>query len=195
MECKATLNGVSRDFLSGKWLLTFSTEENITGALDAITGKDLSLRTALYRKKRSLDANAYYWVLLGKMAEKLRISTARAHNIMLSRNAYQEIYDGQVVYITLPDTDEAAEKAIEATTFHIRPTSRVWVRDGMTVRDYELLRGSHTFDTNEMARLIDDLVDECKHLGIETMPPEQLAQMMAVYEETWRKKHENSVTE
>lgn len=34
--------------------------------------------------------------------------------------------------------------------------------------------GSSTYDTDEMARLIDEIVNEAKELGIETMPPEEL---------------------
>ena len=34
--------------------------------------------------------------------------------------------------------------------------------------------GSSTYNTKEMARLIDGIVSECKELEIETMPPEKL---------------------
>jgi hypothetical protein len=193
MECTGELKAVSRDLLSKKWQITFETDQDPTGNIPAMQGKKLSIKAVQYRKKRSLDANAYYWLLIGKLSAALRISTARMHNIMLSRHPHQEVIDGRIVYIELPDTDEAAERAIEAETFHIRPTSRVLVKDGRAVRDYEMLRGSHTYDTAEMSDLINDLVDECRHQGIETLPPDELHAMMAAYEQNWRKKHGDSL--
>lgn len=37
-----------------------------------------------------------------------------------------------------------------------------------------LYYGSSTFDTKQMARLIDNIVQDCKALGIETLTPQQL---------------------
>ena len=51
-----------------------------------------------------------------------------------------------------------------------------------------MLAGSSTYDKKEMSELINGLVTECKELGIETLPPEELARMMAEYEENHRKK-------
>ena len=39
-----------------------------------------------------------------------------------------------------------------------------------------------------MSELINGLVAECKEQGIETLPPDELARMMAEYEENHRKK-------
>ena len=53
--------------------------------IDSIKDKPLSITAKISRKKRSLDANAYYWVLCGRLAEALHISKSRCHNIMLAR--------------------------------------------------------------------------------------------------------------
>ena len=37
-----------------------------------------------------------------------------------------------------------------------------------------LYYGSSTFDTKQMSRLIDNIVQDCKELGIETLTPQQL---------------------
>ena len=39
-------------------------------------------------------------------------------------------------------------------------------KDGIMYRTYKLLRGSHTYNTEEMARLIDGMVTMCKEAGI-----------------------------
>ena len=50
-----------------------------------------------------------------------------------------------------------------------------------------MLRGSSTYNTEEMSKLIDGLVSECKEQGIETLPPEELERMMQAYEQNRRK--------
>ena len=144
-------------------------------------------------KKRSLDANAYYWVLIAKLAEAMHISKPRAHNLMLRRYGQNLTIDGHGAYIRIPDTEKAEEMALEASEYHIRPTSQVVTgKDGVNYRTYIMLMGSRQYDTAEMSHLIDGLVDECKALEIETIPPDELARMMADYETNRRKKFEEN---
>lgn len=138
-----------------------------------------------HREKRSLDANAYYWALLGKLHKALKISSSYCHNLMLRRYGTLERFDEKPVYLVVPDTDEAAAKADEADTYHIKPTSSVRTgKDGKSYRTYMLLRGSHDYNTEEMSALIDGIVEECKQVGIETLTPLELERM----KEEWRRK-------
>lgn len=91
--------------------------------------------------------------------------------------------------MVLPDT-ESAQKAIdEAQSYHLKPTSQVKEgKGGVMYRTYMMLKGSSEYDTKEMSRLIDGLVSECKEMGIETMPPEELERMMAAYEKKIKKR-------
>ena len=120
-----------------------------------------------HMKRRSLDQNAMYWSVLGQIAKALNISNNRAHNLMLRRYGAVETIDGKTIKLVLPDTEEAAQRADEAESYHIKPTSQVKVgTDGNTYRTYILLRGSSTYDTAEMKRLIDGVMDEAKQMGI-----------------------------
>lgn len=47
---------VARD---GGWLLTIRTNENVGGLFDELHECDVDVAVKKYRKKRSLDANAY----------------------------------------------------------------------------------------------------------------------------------------
>lgn len=167
----------------GDSLLTLRTSEDVTGLFDRL--KDLPVRVDVkqWREKRSLDANAYYHVLLDRCAASLGISKPRAHNLMLRRYGAVETIDEQIVYLVLPESEEAAEKALEAETYHIRPTSQVKTgRDGKQYRTYMLLKGSSDYDTKEMSTLINGLVDECRALGIETKSPEEVAALLEAYD-------------
>lgn len=166
---------------AGTPLITFEVYEGQPALKMAHSFKDakVSIKVSKYREKRSLDANAYYWQLLTKLAAVLKISNSYAHNIMLRRYGVLEEIDGKPVFLVIPDTDEAEKKADETETYHIKPTSNVREgNDGQMYRTYMLLKGSHEYDTAEMSRLISGLVDECKQCGIETLTPAELARLM-----------------
>ena len=133
------------------------------------TGKRYLVEIKEYRPKRSLDANALYWSLLNKLARVLDTSTPELHNIMLRRYGQLECYGDKLVYVVLPETEDAQKKADQAETYHLKPTSHTKLgTDGRTYRTYMLLRGSSTYDSKEMTRLIDGLISECNEAGIDT---------------------------
>ena len=41
--------------------------------------------------------------------------------------------------------------------------------------------GSSDFDKEQMSRLIDNIVQDCRAVGIETLPPDKLAGMMEAW--------------
>lgn len=132
-------------------------------------GKKYVVEIKPYRKKRSLDANAMYWKILSDFAIKLRISNSFAHNMMLRRYGQVERYDDELVYVFLPDTEEAERKADEAETYHLKPTSQTKQGKDGSYRAYMLLRGSKTYDTSEFSRLLTGLIDECKEIGLDVL--------------------------
>lgn len=157
------------DFISHRLTLLFETNEDFGQAYEELKEYDkLSLEIKPYKRRRSLDANAYYWVLLTKLSKILGTSNAELHNTILSKYGFLEIVDGRTIKVVLPDTDEANKKVMESKIYHLRPTSDVRMgKDGMVYRTYTMLRGSSTYDTAEMSRLIDGLVCDCRDAGIE----------------------------
>lgn len=189
MESKGTLRDVSRNWKSGRMRLTFEMESDVASSVDKIKDKPLRISVKQWRDKRSLDANAYYWVLVAKLGDKLNLSKPHLHNILLRRYGQPEVIDGKMIYLVLPDTDQGARKADEAETYHIKPTSEIKTgRNGERFRTYVMLRGSSTYNTEEMAHLIDGLVSECKEVGIETATPEELSRMLELYEANRKRK-------
>lgn len=132
----------------------------------------------VHREKRSLNQNAYYHLLLGKVADKLRISKTRLHNDMLRHYGQPMLIDGKPVCVMIPDTDESENIAWESDTVHLKPTSATVIgKNDKTYRQYVMLRGSSTFDSREMSILIEGVVQEAKQLGIETLTPQELEEM------------------
>lgn len=155
----------------GAWLRLRVTDPRIPTEICGMVkdGQQYVVKIKQYRPKRSLDANALYWSLLNQLATALNTSTSELHNIMLRRYGQPERYGEQFVYVVLPETDDAQKKADNAETYHVKPTSQIKEgKDGIMYRTYMLLRGSSTYDTKEMARLIDGLISECNEAGIDT---------------------------
>lgn len=194
MEGKGKLAGIARNWQNGRIQLTFEFEQDISSTIDDLKEDVLTITAKKFRRKRSLDANAYYWQLLSKLADRLEVSKPYLHNQMLRKYGENEVIDGKTVFLVVPDSDDGARRADEAETYHIKPTSEVkYGADGTAYRTYIMLRGSSTYDTKEMSTLINGLVSDCREQGIETMPSEEFERMMAMYDQSWRKKHEETV--
>lgn len=160
MTCRGKFSGESwtRD---RKLLLTFEVEGVAVEQLDGLSGP-LSIEVKRYREKRSLSANAYFWVLCEKIAQRIR-STKETVYLLMLREA------GQFVDL------EVAEQAAEMLKRVYRYTEELGKAEGKTmVRCY---LGSSGYDTEEMSRLIDHTVDEAQALGIETMTPDEIERM------------------
>lgn len=156
------------DYITGKITILFEPCEDFREAYEYFNGcGKLTLEIKKYKAKRSLDANAYYWVLLTKLARVLGMTNAEAHNMMLCWYGQLELFDEKAVCMTIPDTEESEKKVKNSSEYHLRPTSQVREgNDGVMYRTYKLLRGSSTYNTEEMARLISGLIEQCKEAGI-----------------------------
>lgn len=166
MEFKGKISSAFRDIVTGKWNLTFSTDQNVAEAAQIFSGKDIDVKLKRHKEKRSLDANAYYWCLLTKLARIHGWSNAEAHNRMLRDYGQYEQVEGQLIVVPLPDTDQTEREVLNKTEYHLALSSKITIMKGETKRVYLLLRGSSTYNTEEMARLISGLIEECRYSGI-----------------------------
>lgn len=167
MECTGKFKSRSRNWLSGKWEITFTTEENITGYIDKIKDKLLRITVKQYREKRSLDSNAYAWVLMQKIAEAVQSDKWSVYLEMLAK--YSRAFTHVIVR---PDV----VPRFEAEWRTVRNLGEITV-NGQTGIQLQLYFGSSTFDTKEMSVFIDGLVEECRQLEIETLPPNEIERM------------------
>ena len=178
MNLTGEIAGLQRDFTSGKPVVLLRVEENLDG-IDDLTGKRLRIDLKEFKEKRSRDANAYFHVLVDKIAQKQGISNSFVKNHLLAEYGQRYYVDGRVLIYCLPDILDVSEDA----TNHFAITDRTLYMNGQLYREYELVRGSHTYNTKEMSRLIDGTVQEAKDLGIETMTPDDLKKMYAAWKE------------
>lgn len=125
-----------------------------------------------YKPRRSLSANAYFHVLCQKIAEKLGVSLSHVKNTLMAE--FGQI-DPDLPAVVMPDDFDWRENPY----LHLHPTQRVKEMNGKLWRVFYVIRGSHTYTSAEMKRLIDGAIAEAKAQDIETLPPHELARMMA----------------
>ena len=69
----------------------------------------------------------------------MNTSNAEMHNLMLIHYGEPEIFEGKPIYMTVPDTDDAEKKVMQATEYHLMPTSQVRQGlDGIMYRTYKI---------------------------------------------------------
>lgn len=125
-----------------------------------------------HRQKRSLDANAYCWVLLDKLADATGIKKTDIY-----RSLIREI-GGNSTCVCVQDA------ALDDLRIGWQRNGIGWIAEPFPSKiegctNLCLYYGSSTYDTRQMSKLIDLVVEECKAQGIETMPPEQLSALLS----------------
>lgn len=131
-------------------------------------GKPYTAEIKEKRNRRSNKANAYFWELCGKVAAHSGVPKTA-----LYRSYVKEIGDN---YRIVPVANESQRELI----------ARLWESQGIgwLVEDAGTgwlccYYGSSTYDTMQMARLIEMVVYDCKDAGIETEPPGSIAAWVA----------------
>ena len=152
-------------------LLTVKGDKSIIGELVAKANeKPYTVEIEPLKKKRSLDANAYAWVLMGKLAKKLLTTPEQVYREYISDTSNYEI---------LPIKNEALEH-----------WKQIWSNKGVgwlcdelgesKLQGYTNVRcfyGSSVYSSAEMAHLIDLIIQDCEEQGIETMTPAEIERM------------------
>lgn len=176
MECTGKLLSVTRDILSKKLNVTFQIDTEPVEELNAL-GKleEIDIKADKHRKKRSLDANAYFHVLVGKIAEKVVVSKAKAKNILISKYGQVELLlDGSpLIY----KTNAPVEYMMELESIHSIP-----VKYDADATFYKIYRGSHTYSVSEMSALIEGTVAEAVELGIDVKTPDEIRRMVSAWQ-------------
>lgn len=186
MECTGKLGSLSMDYFSGRQRLEVLLNEDARAEYDRLKDKEKVLvKIVQYREKRSLDANAYFHVLVGKIADVTGQNNIYIKNRLVSEYGEYERLGGNLVSLPLDDDINAYDVEFA----HLQPTTETHINSkGRVFRVNLVMRGSHTYNTKEMSRLIEGTVQEAKAIGIETATPEEIRRM----EEKWGMKFEKA---
>lgn len=135
-------------------------------------GKTYQAELKEYRQKRSLDANAFAWTLLGKLSAKVGVPKEEVY-----RHFIKDVGDN---YVIVPIKNEAVDKWVE----NWQSKGIGWVCDILGESKLDgytniiTYYGSSTYDSTQFSRFLNFIVDECKEQGIETATPQELSLLL-----------------
>ena len=170
MKVTGRIRDITLDIETRKPLVTIEINESKEFFCNADELKNadcLDVEMKKHRKKRSLKSNGYAWALIDKLAEELMIPKEKIY-----RNIIQNI-GGNSTFIRVKN--DARDKLIHEWS----KNGLGWFGEVIESDDYYsdvvLYYGSSTYDTKQMSRFIELIIQECHELGISTETLERQA--------------------
>ena len=180
METTGTLEEISIDYKTNKAKISFLiNDKSKLPTIEELKGLKLKITAKKDIKKRSLNANNYFWKLLQELCELAEVETIEEYKRRVKElgifrrfkiekdnvNTFEKMWTSQGVawFCEIADTE-----IIGNTEFKI-------------INAYY---GSSSFNSKQMSRLINDLVEDCKIYRIETKTPIEIKSLL----ESWDNK-------
>ena len=126
-----------------------------------------------YSDKRTKTMNSYYWVLVTQLANVLRTSKDELHAELIKRYSQRD-------YISLLANIKPSDY------FPYYEYQSTFKHNNNTFRSYLVFKRSSDMNKHEFSILLDGLISECKEVGINTMTPEEIAQLSYLEEKSRR---------
>lgn len=127
-----------------------------------------------YKERRSNDANAYFHVLVNKLARYYNFSDEDMKiKVNLDYGTIAKFDDGRIKGCKVPPDTNIKEFYKYAK----------WYKTDADGYDcYIFYKETHTLNTYEMSQLINGVIQECKDVGIETKSKQEIENMLKEYD-------------
>ena len=168
----------------GSQLVTLSVKGDFRKSYDQLQGKELDVEIKAHKNRRSLSANAYFHLLVNKIAEELKAGDEHIKaGLVIDYGVIARDEDGQAIGFKLPASVDVNRIYKYTRLFDQR------MEGGKLFNCYIVYKQTHEMNTAEMSRLIDGTIEEARALGIETDTPETLARLKAEWGRYEQKHH------
>ncbi len=160
---------------NGEQHITLTVKADFCEEFDRLKDYEVSFEIKRHRKSRSLDANAYAWVLIDKIAE-----TTDETRETVYREAIRSIGGVSEIVCVQDQAKDALCRLWESKGTGWLCEELPSKLDGCT--NMVLYAGSSVYDTAQMSRLIDHLIQDAQALGIPIDTPDQIANRLSLWE-------------
>jgi hypothetical protein len=134
--------------------------------LDKTQQYDMELKE--HKDKRSLNANSYSWVLMNKLAKVMNLSVVEIYRRYVKDLAfYKELELNEDAYKMFKEAWESRGIA--------------WICERVDNALVHAYYGSSSYNTLEMSKLIDNIVQDCQAVGIETRTPQEIENLKSLW--------------
>lgn len=154
--------------LDGAVKVTLTAPKVKLSALNGLAEKEYDVVIKEKRARRSLDANAYAWVLITAIADVLNADKEEIYLAELKKYGQSEVV--------------SVKSQINVGGFfkYFEECGRGKV-NGTEFTHYKVYKGSSEFDTREMSVFIEGIVVDAQELGIDTRTPDEIANMTSLW--------------
>ena len=143
---------------------------SLTSAKEAVK-YEISIKK--YSPKRSLNANSYFWTLTTELARVLKVKS-------------EDIYREYVKELGICQTVEINNAAVKTLQYAWADRGLGWIAEVLDKGERQtvvnLYYGSSSYNSRQMAQLIDLVVNDCKLNGIETKSKEDINSLVNEWE-------------
>ena len=158
-----------------------STRADNVEEYEKLTGCDIDFTIKKHHPKRSLEANAYMWELCTKIADRL----SDDGELYSKEEIYRDVIRNYGIFDDYPLLSGGVDKfrelwGMRGIGWFTEIVDFLPDADGYLVRCYH---GSSEYDSKQMSRIIDSLVQDCDALGIEHRTPDEIANMLSLWEQ------------
>lgn len=164
------MNGKLKELIplrSGKFLLTVEIDGDFS-EFDELKEDSVDITIEKHKEKRSKNANGYMWVLCEKIAQKINVT---------KNDVYKQAIREVGVFQDIAISEKAKNTFIKVWEAY---GTGYFVEDfGLYLRAYY---GSHNYNTAQMSRVIDYIVSEAKALNIDTLTPNEIINLVNLWE-------------
>lgn len=165
MRMKAKLKGVSKDWESNRWNITFELLEGNITELNTLKDKDLAVEAKKYFEKRSGKANRLLWACCTEIAQ--------------AQNPPADKWDVYLAYIkrqgqcTLLRISPEALPKLEKQWRELEVVGHP-IENGVEMLDVLCYFGSSTYNSREFSLLLDDIIEDMKEAGLPTPTSQEM---------------------
>lgn len=177
-ELSGAIKELNIDYQTGKALLTLAVnqKQSAINCFNELKDREkLTFKIGRYIESRTNDANRYFWALCEKLAEKLNTTK-------------MDIYINSIKEVGVFYDDEIEVEKVQRRRTAWSMIGTGWLTERVDFSadgNKEVIRfyyGSSSYNKKQMSRLIDNVVQDCQSVGIETRTPEQLANLINLWE-------------
>ena len=179
MELTGEIKDLSKDYKTDKPILQLVlNERDCLLGLEQLKDIKLSIQVKKWRKKRSINANNYFWKLLSEYSEEKNVDTIEEYKERVKRL-------GIFRRFRIEDKDKKTFEIMwqdKGIAWFCETADTEYIGD-IEFKIINAYYGSSSFNSKQMSRLINDLVEDCKEVGIETKSDAEIKSLL----ESWDK--------
>lgn len=179
MELTGEIKDLSKDYRTGKPILQLVlNERDCFLSLEQLKDIKLSIQVKKWRKKRSINANNYFWKLLSEYSEEKNVDTIEEYKERVKRL-------GIFRRFRIEDKDKKTFEIMwqdKGIAWFCETADTEYIGD-IEFKIINAYYGSSSFNSKQMSRLINDLVEDCKEVGIETKPQAEIDSLLKEWDE------------